>query len=85
MNHLAATLAVEEPLIISVAIRPGAVDTVMQTIIRDDHSSVMDAKDVEKFRELYTGKKLLKPEQPGHVMARLVLDAPSELSGKFLR
>jgi NAD(P)-dependent dehydrogenase (short-subunit alcohol dehydrogenase family) len=85
MNHLALTLNVEEPLITSVAIRPGTVDTAMQKQIREEHSVRMDRKDAEKFAGLYGRGELLKPEQPGNVIARLALNAPSELGGKFLR
>jgi NAD(P)-dependent dehydrogenase (short-subunit alcohol dehydrogenase family) len=85
MNHLALTLNVEEPNITSVAIRPGTVDTAMQKAIREEHSQRMDKKDVEKFGGLYGRGELLRPEQPGHVMAKLVLDAPRELGGRFLR
>jgi hypothetical protein len=85
MNHLALTLNVEEPLITSVAIRPGTVDTAMQKAIREEHSERMDKKDAEKFAGLYGRGELLKPEQPGNVIAKLVLDAPRELGGKFLR
>jgi len=85
MNHLALTLNVEEPLITSIAIRPGAVDTAMQRAIREEHIERMDKKDAEKVAGLYGRGELLKPEQPGNVIARLVLIAPSELGGKFLR
>lgn len=85
MNHLALTLNVEEPLITSVAIKPGVVDTDMQKAIREEHFGKMDQKDVKKFGGLYERGELLKPEQPGHVMAKMVLDAPRELGGRFLR
>lgn len=85
MNHLAMTIANEEKTITSIAIRPGTVDTDMQRDIREKHSSFMDATDAKKFAELKSSGSLLKPEQPGHVMARLVLDAPKELSGKFVQ
>ncbi len=85
MNHLALTLNVEEPFITSVAIRPGTVDTVMQKAIREEHSERMDKKDAEKFAGLYGRGELLKPEQPGNVIAKLVLNARRELGGKFLR
>lgn len=85
MNHLALTLNVEEPLITSIAIRPGTVDTAMQKAIREEHSKRMDKKDAEKFAGLYGRGELLKPEHPGNVIAKLVLNAPSELGGKFLR
>jgi len=39
---------------------------------------------IMSFKGLPQEGKLLKPEQPGNVMSRLVLDAPPELSGQFL-
>ena len=45
----------------------------------------MDEKDAEKFAGLYGRGELLKPEQPGNVIARLALDAHKEIGGKFLR
>lgn len=85
MNHLATTLAKEEPEVTSIAIRPGVVGTRMQTDLRQIHHSNMDRADVEKFMELYRTGALLKPELPGHVMARLALGGGRELSGKYMR
>ncbi|TIA39874.1 NAD(P)-binding protein [Aureobasidium pullulans] len=84
LNHLAMTLAVEEPDVTTLSIRPGVVDTDMQVSIRETHNTSMDAKDAAKFKELKETGGLLKPEQPGHVMAKLALDAPKDLNGKFL-
>lgn len=84
LNHLAMTVASEERDITSIAIRPGVVDTEMQQDIREKHNKAMDASDAKRFAELKSSGGLLKPEQPGHVMAKLVLGAPAELSGKFL-
>lgn len=84
LNHLAITLANEEPDITAIAVRPGVVDTEMQVDIREKHNTVMDGIDASKFAELKRTGGLLKPEQPGHVMAKLVLGAPKDLSGKFL-
>jgi NAD(P)-dependent dehydrogenase (short-subunit alcohol dehydrogenase family) len=84
VNHLALTLGKEEQEVVSLAIRPGVVDTDMQRDIREKHSDGMDAGDSKKFAELKSSGGLLKPEQPGHVMAKLVLEAPKELSGHFL-
>lgn len=58
----------------------------MQADVRG-HGTVMDSKDAEKFRSLHEEGKLLKPEQPGNVMARLAVGAGTEkaLSGRFLR
>ncbi|KAH9820930.1 putative dehydrogenase [Teratosphaeria destructans] len=84
LNHLAATLGHEEKEIVSIAVRPGVVDTEMQRDIREKHNTSMSEKDAAKFKELKETGGLLKPEQPGHVMAKLVVNAPKELSGKFL-
>lgn len=84
MNHLALTLGDEEPEVTSVSIRPGMVDTEMQRALREDHATNLEAQMHSKFTTAYKEGKLLKPEQPGHVMAKLVLDAPKALSGRFL-
>ncbi|KAL9037321.1 MAG: hypothetical protein Q9180_003786 [Flavoplaca navasiana] len=84
MNHLNLTLAAEEPSLTCLSIRPGVVDTQMQSDIRNVHSSLMDEKDVAKFQTLHQEGQLLKPEQPGYVIARLALDASRQLSGRFL-
>lgn len=84
MNHLAMTLASEEKDITAISVRPGVVDTEMQKDIREKHNKAMDEADAARFAELKATGGLLKPEQPGHVMAKLVLEAPKELSGKFL-
>ncbi|GAB7364593.1 hypothetical protein MBLNU230_g5399t1 [Neophaeotheca triangularis] len=84
MNHLAMSLGNEEKDVTTVSVRPGVVDTEMQMDIREKHSTAMDEKDAAKFAELKQTGGLLKPEQPGHVMAKLVLHAPKVLSGKFL-
>ncbi|KAL9067751.1 MAG: hypothetical protein Q9161_006660 [Pseudevernia consocians] len=84
INHLARQLAVEEPKVTSIAVRPGVVDTDMQRQLREVHSAVMAAKDNAKFLGLHQAGKLLRPDQPGHVMARMVLDPPKDLSGKYV-
>ncbi|KAL4801784.1 hypothetical protein BDV18DRAFT_69884 [Aspergillus unguis] len=84
MNHLALSLGEEEPAVVSVSIRPGMVDTEMQRELREDHSTTLEPQVHSKFMGVHKEGKLLKPEQPGHVMAKLVLDAPKDLSGKFL-
>ena len=84
MNHLAMTIANEEKDIIAIAVHPGRVDTEMQRDIREKHHGVMDASDRDAFAAAKADGTLLKPEQPGHVIAKLVLDAPKELNGKFL-
>ena len=69
----------------SISIRPGVVDTEMQREIREVHGPVMQEQDVTRYRKLHEEGGLLKPEQPGHVIAKLAVDGPKELSGRFLR
>lgn len=84
MNHFAMSLGSEEPDVTSVSIRPGMVDTEMQRELREDHATNLDAEMHAKFAGAHKNGKLVKPEQPGHVMAKLALEAPKDLSGRFL-
>ena len=79
------SLRSEEPDIIAIAIRPGTVDTDMQKSLRNEYADVMDPNDKAKFANLKKDGQLLRPDQPGNVMARLALNAPPKLSGQFLR
>lgn len=84
LNHIALTLAVEEPDVTTISVRPGVVDTEMQREIREVHNKSMSEKDAAKFLGLKKDGGLLKPEQPGHVIAKLAVSGKTELSGKFL-
>ena len=84
LNHLALTLSVEEPDVTTVSIRPGVVDTEMQRAIREEHNQAMSASDQAKFQGLHKEGKLVRPEQPGGVIANLAVRGEKELSGKFL-
>lgn len=84
MNHLALTLGAEEPNITTISVRPGVVDTAMQQEIRETHHEAM-GESVRKFKGLHERGELLRAEQPGNVVARLVVHAEKDLSGKFLR
>jgi NAD(P)-dependent dehydrogenase (short-subunit alcohol dehydrogenase family) len=84
INHLAMTLGGEEKDVTTISVRPGVVDTEMQRDIREKYNKEMDEQDAARFAELKATGGLLNPEQPGHVMAKLVLEAPRELSGNFL-
>ena len=75
INHLAKTLAKEELLITTLAIRPGMVDTQMQTDIRGKYLQNMDEKDQKKFVDAHKDGKLLPPEKPGNVIAKLAADS----------
>jgi len=85
LNHLAMTMKNEEPDVTTIAIRPGVVDTAMQEDIRSKFVDKMDEKDKQKFLSAKADGKLLKPEQPGYVIAALATNASKDLSGQFLR
>ena len=84
LNCLARQLAAEEPDITTIAIRPGVVDTEMQETLAREHFAKMKESDADRFKSLRSEGKMLKPEQPGNVMAKLALNADKELSGAFL-
>ncbi|KAG9006044.1 hypothetical protein FRB94_001025 [Tulasnella sp. JGI-2019a] len=84
MNSLCRTLASEEPGIVAVALRPGAVDTGMQATIRAIGGAHMSSKDIAKFTGLHETGTLVKPEDSGHVVAALAVNAGKDLSGKFV-
>lgn len=79
------TLASEEPDIVTVALRPGVVDTEMQRQIATTFSEKMSAADNARFANMRADGKMLHPEQPGDVISRLVLRAPSKFSGRYMR
>ena len=59
----------------------------MQRDIREKHAEAMGPKDSERFVKLKEEGGLLRPEQPGHVIAKLAVAGKEEiegLSGKFL-
>ena len=85
LNHLALTLAKEEPDIITVAVRPGMVATKMQEDIRGKLGKNMDEDDAKKFIGAFEDDMLLKPAQPGSVMAKLAVGANKDLSGTFVQ
>ncbi|KAJ1666729.1 hypothetical protein IW140_002319 [Coemansia sp. RSA 1813] len=83
LNMVTESLATEEPDVVALAIRPGVVDTGMQTIIRDSGEEAMHPAEHTKFKELHTTGGLLPPEKPAHTIVKLALRAPKEISGKF--
>ncbi|PHH84185.1 hypothetical protein CDD83_2341 [Cordyceps sp. RAO-2017] len=84
VNSISAHLAAEEPDITSVAIAPGRVDTDMQALLRQSGKEAMDGAQYDSFVEAFQQGKLLKPEQPGHVIAKLAASPPKDVSGKCL-
>ena len=84
LNHLTRILAVEEPEVTSVAVRPGVVDTPMQTTLRETAPSVMPKDLADYYQDLKIGGKLEPPDVPGKAIAWLALHAPHAWSGRFL-
>ncbi|HIP73203.1 MAG TPA: SDR family NAD(P)-dependent oxidoreductase [Anaerolineae bacterium] len=84
LNQLTRVLAVEEPLITAVAVRPGAVDTAMQQVIREQGAAGMAPDVYERFVRKYEDGQLLPPDKPGAALAALALYAPPEWSGEFV-
>ncbi|GAA6001774.1 uncharacterized protein JCM10292_005903 [Rhodotorula paludigena] len=84
MNSLGRTLGNEEKDIVTVSVRPGTPDTVMQQKIRELGAEHMSAADHARFTGLHERGELLPPHEPGGVLAGLALEAPAELSGQFV-
>ncbi|PVG00536.1 short-chain dehydrogenase [Serendipita vermifera] len=82
MNSLARTLAVEEKEVITVALRPGMVDTDMQGSIRS--STSLPPSEVQVFKDAHDSGKLVNPADAGFVIASLALSAHEKLSGQFM-
>ncbi|KAG5918135.1 hypothetical protein E4U42_006986 [Claviceps africana] len=85
INSVSTCIAFEEKDITSLTIEPGRVDTDMQAQIRSHGKDIMDKTQFDSFVDAFEQGQLLKPEQPGNVMARFVADPSKELSGKNLK
>lgn len=84
LNSIAAVMAVEEPNVTSIAIRPGVLDTDMQKLIREHGKGKMNSEQHEKFINLHSQGQLTPPDVSAHVLAALCFSPPAELSGRFL-
>lgn len=84
MNSLCRTLANEEPNITSIALRPGVVDTEMQTRLRSEGKDVMASPNYKHFHNLHAESKLLKPDAPAEVIVNLSIRAEPKITGQFL-
>jgi NAD(P)-dependent dehydrogenase (short-subunit alcohol dehydrogenase family) len=84
LTHFTRQLATEEPTITAVALRPGVVDTAMQTLIRQQGPAVMPPDQSAYFQALKDRGELLDPAIPARAAAWLALSAPETLSGVFI-
>lgn len=85
MHSLTQHLAAEEKDIITISGNPGRTDTDMQKQLREQGKGHMDEAVHADFVSVHEQGKLNPPEGPGHVFARLVLNATPDLSGKVVR
>jgi NAD(P)-dependent dehydrogenase (short-subunit alcohol dehydrogenase family) len=83
LNHFTAVLAAEEPSITALAVRPGVVDTEMQTFIRTEGPKAMPSDQVRYYTALKERGELEPPEIPARSIAWLTLHAPVAFNGKF--
>jgi len=83
LNHFSRVLAAEEPDIVSVAVRPGVVDTQMQATIRRDGPALMPAEQMNYYRRIHRDGLLEPPEVPARSIAWLARHAPPEFSGGY--
>ena len=84
LNHFTRVLAVEEPELTALAVRPGVVDTDMQTFIRKEGPRAMPSDQADFYRQLKDRGELEPVKIPARSIAWLGLYAPREFSGKFL-
>ncbi|CAD6923268.1 unnamed protein product [Tilletia controversa] len=75
---LGKMLAVEEKNVAVWSVRPGVVDTDMQSLIRSDGVAHMDESARKRFLDSYADKTLLPPHQPAHVLCTLALRGTRE-------
>jgi NAD(P)-dependent dehydrogenase (short-subunit alcohol dehydrogenase family) len=84
LNHFTRVLAAEEPALTALTVRPGVVDTDMQTYLRQEGSGAMPAEQRAYYQQLKDHGQLEPPEIPARSIAWLALHATRLFSGQFL-
>lgn len=84
LNMLTAMLAEEEPEVTVLAVRPGVIDTAMQTQIRDAGAANMLPEQHAHFVRLYESGDMMPPERPAQAIVALALYAPRSVDGEYL-
>jgi NAD(P)-dependent dehydrogenase (short-subunit alcohol dehydrogenase family) len=84
LNHFTRVLAAEESVLTALTVRPGVVDTDMQTYIRQEGPGAMPAEQLAYYRQLKDHGQLEPPEIPARSIAWLALYATRPFSGQFL-
>jgi len=83
LNHFSRVLAAEESALTAITVRPGVVDTAMQTYIRRQGPTAMPAGQAAYYQQLKDQGQLEPPETPARSIAWLALHAPRQFSGQF--
>ena len=83
LNHFTQVLSVEEPDLVSLAVRPGMVDTGMQADIREKGRGVMPAEQIDFYTGFKESGQLLPPRIPARSIAWLAIAAPAQFNGGF--
>lgn len=84
LNHFTRVLAAEESALTALTVRPGIVDTAMQTYIRREGPKAMPAEQVAYYQQIKDLGQLEPPEIPARSIAWLALHAPRRFSGQFI-
>jgi len=83
LTHFNRVLAEEVSDVTSISVRPGVVDTPMQTQIRQEGLGVMNPRQYTYYADLKAKSQLEPPEIPARSIAWLALHAPHDMSGEF--
>lgn len=81
--RLTEVVAVEHPEVACFSLRPGVIDTEMQSLIRQSQQG-MSTCDHQKFIDLHQDGKLLPPAIPAQAACWLLLHGPLARSGQLI-
>lgn len=83
LNHFTKVLSIEEPELTCLALRPGMVDTDLQTDIRELGRTVMTSGQMDFYKGFKDRDELIPPQIPAKSIAWLAAAAPARFSGGF--
>jgi len=83
MNSICRTYGAEEPDITSIALRPGVVETDMQSASRAKKMATLSPEDLVDYKANLAANPLLQPEVPGKIMVSLITSMDKKLSGGY--
>jgi NAD(P)-dependent dehydrogenase (short-subunit alcohol dehydrogenase family) len=84
LNQFTRVLAAEEPGLTVVAVRPGVVDTHMQTLLRTLGPQKMPREQAKYYLDLKSKGQLEPAMIPARAIAWMVLHSPHHWSGSFM-